>query len=74
MDQFDRPEYKDLPRQMLPIYYRYNGAIYLVTAEELNKKDTMLESNCYAYVMPQERSIDIDTELDFMIAEMILKS
>lgn len=74
MDQFDRPEYKNLPRQMLPIYYRYNGAIYLVTAEELNKKDTMFESNCYAYVMPQERSIDIDTELDFMIAETIIKA
>ena len=74
MDNFDREEYKDLPRQMLPKFYRYNGAIYLVTAEELQKKEHMLEKGCYAYVMPQNRSIDIDTALDFMIAETIMKA
>lgn len=74
MDNFDREEYKDLPRQMLPKFYRYNGAIYLVTAEELQKKERMLEKGCYAYVMPQNRSIDIDTALDFMIAETIMKA
>ena len=74
MDNFDRKEYKDLPRQMLPKFYRYNGAIYLVTAEELQKKERMLEKGCYAYVMPQNRSIDIDTALDFMIAETIMKA
>lgn len=74
MDNFDKEEYKDLPRQMLPKFYRYNGAIYLVTAEELQKKERMLEKGCYAYVMPQNRSIDIDTALDFMIAETIMKA
>lgn len=74
MDAFDRIEYKDLPRQQLPTYYRYNGAIYLVAAAELQNKDHMFEKNCFAYVMPQERSIDIDTALDFMIAEVILKA
>lgn len=71
IDNFDRPEYKDMPRQLLPTYYRYNGAIYLLTVEELYKAD-MFERNCFAYIMPQERSIDIDTELDFKIAETIL--
>lgn len=74
MDRFDREEYKDLPRQMLPIFYRYNGAIYLVTAKELQNKEHMLEKGCYAYIMPQVRSIDIDTALDFMIAETIMKA
>lgn len=74
MDNFDRPEYKDLPRQSLPKYYRYNGAIYLVTNKELYNIDHMLEHGCYAYVMPQERSIDIDTALDFLIAETIMKA
>ncbi len=74
MDRFEREEYKDLPRQMLPTYYRYNGAIYLVTEEELQNKEHMLEHGCYAYIMPRNRSIDIDTELDFMIAEMIMKA
>ena len=26
----------------------------------------------FAYIMPQERSVDIDTELDFKIAETII--
>ena len=74
MDNFEREEYKDLPRQQLPIFYRYNGAIYLVKNEELWNKEHMLEKECYAYVMPQERSVDIDTALDFMIAETIMKA
>ena len=74
MEGFDRDEYKDLPRQLLPRYYRYNGALYLVTAEELDKKEHMLEKGCYGYIMPQSRSIDIDTALDFMLAETIMKA
>lgn len=74
MDDFDNVEYKNLPRQMLPTYYRYNGAIYLVTAEELQNKEHMMEKGCYAYIMAQNRSIDIDTALDFMIAETIMKA
>ena len=74
MDNFDKEEYKDLPRQMLPVFYRYNGALYLVTASELQNKEHMMEHGCYAYIMPQNRSIDIDTELDFMIAETIMKA
>ena len=72
MDNFERKEFKNMPRQLLPIYYRYNGAIYLVTAEELQNKEKMFEKGCYAYVMEQKRSIDIDTELDFIIAETLM--
>ena len=74
MDGFDKEEYKDLPRQFLPTYYRYNGAIYLVTNSELYNIDHMMEKGCYAYIMPQTRSIDIDTALDFLIAETIMKA
>ena len=73
MDGFEREEYKDLPRQMLPTYYRYNGAIYLVTRNELNNKN-VFEKNCYAYIMPRERSIDIDSYIDFLVAETIMKA
>lgn len=74
MDGFDKKEYKDLPRQSLPTFYRYNGAIYLVTKSELYNTKHMLEKGCYAYIMPQSRSIDIDTALDFLIAETIMKA
>ena len=74
MDHFVRDEIRGVPRQQLPTYYRYNGAIYLLTAKELENREHLFEKGCYAYIMDQDRSIDIDTELDFMIAEVIMKS
>ena len=71
MEHFLNDDYSDLPRQALPKYYRINGAIYLIRKEELFVSK-MLRKRSYAYIMPQERSIDIDTELDFMIAEILL--
>lgn len=68
MDNFRRENYCEVRRQDLPKYYRINGAIYLVNREELEQPE-MLRHKCYAYIMPPERSIDIDTELDFKIAE-----
>ena len=74
MDHFEHEEYKGMPRQLLPTFYQYNGAIYLVTAEELNNKENMFEQGCYAYIMPQSRSIDIDTVIDFSLAEILIKA
>lgn len=39
----------------------------------LNRDYTYYEDNCYGYVMPRERSIDIDSKMDFMIADMHIK-
>lgn len=72
MDNFVRREYEGIPRQELPIYYRLNGAIYLLKIEELYQ-NKMFSNKCYSYIMPQDRSIDIDTEIDFKMAEMLLK-
>lgn len=72
MDHFRNEKYAKYPRQMLPKYYRLNGAIYLLKTEELYKQK-MFADKCYAYIMPEERSIDIDTEMDFKIAELYLK-
>ncbi|MBR1598193.1 MAG: acylneuraminate cytidylyltransferase family protein [Lachnospiraceae bacterium] len=73
MDNFENKQYANLPRQSIPTYYRYNGAIYLVKQEVLYRDD-MFGKGCYAYIMPQERSVDIDTELDFMIAEVLINN
>lgn len=74
MDNFFNPEYCSLPRQLLPKYYRENGAIYFFNRNILKKKDNeMFLKGCYAYIMPNIRSIDIDTEMDFFIAEEYLK-
>ena len=72
LDGFLRPEIiESVGRQSLPIYYRINGAIYLTKVS--NDIGTDLYSDTgYAYIMPREKSIDIDTELDFKMAEFML--
>lgn len=61
-------------RQDMETYYRLNGAIYIQTTTLLMEQGNLYGSGAYAYVMSQEHSIDIDTELDFLIAETILRS
>ena len=72
MENFSRS--KDLPRQQLETYYRVNGTIYLIDTDCVYNDKRIYENNCYAYIMPKERSVDIDTELDFIIAETIIKT
>ena len=59
-------------RQLLPTYYRINGAMYIVNVEKILVGNDIYEKS-YAYVMPTNRSIDIDTELDFIIAEKVME-
>lgn len=64
----------DAGRQQLPTYYRINGAIYMLrTALLAEGAPGLYQEGTYAYVMPKERSVDIDDALDFAIAETILK-
>lgn len=74
MEHFEDPALADTPRQELPVYYRMNGAIYLVKTEFLFSGKPIYSQRSYAYRMEQKHSIDIDNELDFLLAETILKA
>lgn len=59
--------------QDLPPLFRLNGAVYVTNMEVLMEKNVVFDnSNCAAIVMPRERSVDIDTPLDFAVAEQLL--
>lgn len=60
-------------RQDLPTYYSLNGAIYIAQTEWLLKHRQFLNHETIAYVMPTERSIDVDTAFDFLYLELLLK-
>jgi CMP-N-acetylneuraminic acid synthetase len=60
-------------RQELPIYYRLNGAIYLAEIGYLERNKNFLGKYTYAYIMPHHRSIDIDTIIDFELAQLLKK-
>jgi CMP-N,N'-diacetyllegionaminic acid synthase len=59
--------------QDLKNYYRLNGAIYICKIKKLlEKKSFFLKDNIDAFEMSREKSIDIDTKLDFILAEFLL--
>ena len=58
----------------VPQRYRLNGAIYLISANYLRKMKTFIPaSGSYAYLMDQEDSVDVDTQIDFDFCEFLLK-
>lgn len=75
MNHFIPSHYNNARSQDLPIYYRINGAFYMVDISVLRKELTFfLENNIYAYIMAQEHSVDIDTRIDFITAETLLQT
>jgi len=61
-----------LRRQSFPPAYALNGAIYLQRCDALLAGRQMCPEGAYAYVMPVERSLDIDTAWDLHVADLIL--
>jgi CMP-N,N'-diacetyllegionaminic acid synthase len=60
-------------RQELPQAFRLNGSIYLTRREVLLKERSFYAQATYAYVMPHERSLDIDTPWELFMADLILR-
>lgn len=74
MENFIRDEVKRACRQELPLFYRLNGAIYMGKTSSFYENKSFIGKNGFAYIMEQENSIDIDSQLDFAMAEVILRS
>ncbi|MFQ6048958.1 MAG: cytidylyltransferase domain-containing protein [Phycisphaerae bacterium] len=76
-DGWISPAFFDGPAQparqrFRPMYY-LNGAIYLVRIEPFLQRRSMYGPRTTAYLMPAERSVDVDSLLDLRICELLLK-
>ena len=60
-------------RQTMREVFRQNGAVYAVGVDDFLAHDSFYLRPCRAVVVPAEDSIDIDSELDLMLAELILQ-
>ena len=60
-------------RQDLPPVFALNGALYYAQSEWLRQSKRLVGAETVAYVMPRERSVDIDNLLDWRLAELLLK-
>ena len=54
--------------------YVLNGAVYVADTEWLLEHKSFMHDETAAYLMPSERSVDIDNELDMRVVEVILKN
>ena len=60
-------------RQDVPKVYEYNGAIYIMNADELKRTHMHKMQHRIKYVMDAKSSFDLDTMEDWHMAEMMLK-
>ncbi|HEC1792775.1 MULTISPECIES: cytidylyltransferase domain-containing protein [Campylobacter] len=74
MDSFLPSEIKNLRSQDLEKHYRLNGAIYIAKIKEFMQYKGFFMPNSFAYKMESIYSIDIDTDYDFKMASLLLKS
>ena len=68
------PEIPESRRQDLtPSAYVRNGSIYAMTFEQLKIKQERLGQDTRPYIMPEERTINIDEPIDLELARIMLK-
>ncbi len=67
------PEYSTMRRQDLPAAYVLNGAVYATRIGWMLEHQNAFSELTVPYVMPAERSIDIDNAFDMEVAALILK-
>jgi CMP-N,N'-diacetyllegionaminic acid synthase len=60
-------------RQEMPPTYIPNGALYIAVADYFKDKKTFYTDATLAYIMPPERSVDIDNSLDFLLAKSLIR-
>ncbi|BCL60664.1 acylneuraminate cytidylyltransferase [Desulfomarina profundi] len=61
-------------RQDVPVVYDMTTVAYVVHPEFVLSAENIFSGKVKHVVIPVERALDIDTELDFKIAEFLLKS
>lgn len=62
-----------LRRQDAPQTFDMNASIYIWRRDAILHSQTLFLENTGLYVMPEERSIDIDSELDFEFVEFLME-
>tara|TARA_Y100000589_G_scaffold198339_1_gene187303 strand:+ start:1430 stop:2122 length:693 start_codon:yes stop_codon:yes gene_type:complete len=65
-------EIRAFRRQDLPDIYLINGSIYLASRNFLLKEKSFISPDTLGFIMPKEKSIDIDDEKDWIYAEALM--
>ena len=60
--------------QELPKMFRLNGALYIGKVDDFLRTNSLFGEKMLPYHMSSEDSVDIDTKLDFAIAEILMRT
>lgn len=61
-------------RQDAPKVWEYNGAVYVINVESLRRMPLSAFTRRRMSIMPAERSVDLDTPVDWLIAEKLIEN
>jgi CMP-N,N'-diacetyllegionaminic acid synthase len=67
-------EFEGKPRQQLNKLYLRDGSIYLTRRAVLMQQNSLKGADCRAWIIPEERSRNIDTPFDMQVAELVLRN
>ncbi len=60
-------------RQDAPPAYQFNGAVYVINPASIRRMPLGAFPRRIPYVMPRERSVDLDTPLDWLVMEKLME-
>jgi len=61
-------------RQAVGVAYRPNGAVYVVSPDILRQAGDFMTRSTRGFLMPADRSVDVDSSLDLTVASAILEA
>ena len=61
------------PRQTLPQLYLREGSVYVTRRDVLMVRGSIKGDDCRAWIIPEERALNIDTPFDLWLAEQMLR-
>ena len=67
------PKLYNLREEKAPKYYVDNGSTYSINIKNFMKSKNLVTKNLGIYIMPPERSIDIDTSFQYELAKYFFK-
>lgn len=62
------------PEARMSAWVQLNGAIYAFRTPWIYTTRAFIDSTTLGYVMPPERSVDVDIEMDWILAEQLLEA
>ena len=60
-------------RQDAPLVYDMTTVAYVTTPQYILNKKNLFEGNTYSVIIPKDRAVDIDDEVDFLLAEKLFE-